>query len=394
MRQTHPALALATLFATLCAASAPAFAINGGQPGGYGVKNAAMGGASIALPLDAEAAANNPAGMAFVPKSVTLGLAVFDGRSSADYLLPGNRLENHTTLAVPTGGIQWPLDDRLSVGLTLAAQGVGADYEQPALPVPGAGNAKSSLKVAEFIPTVAWKAAPTLALGVALNLAAQRFDTSGVIVPAQVPGGLLPLPSHGSQSAHGVGLRVGALWQATPALTLGLNLKSRTRMSKLDGYADDLLAYSEGRIDVPAQVGIGVAWNASPSVTVAADWLRIGYAGLKVMQDPQGFGWQDLDVLRIGAAWDLDERLTLRAGLSRNTNPIDSARLAQNVLVPSLFDRAVTAGITWRHGAASELNLALEVNTRRSAAGTDASAGVGLTARARFLMIGWQHRFE
>jgi long-chain fatty acid transport protein len=394
MRQTPQRLALTTLSAALCAASAPAFAINGGQPGGYGVKNAAMGGASIALPLDAEAAANNPAGMAFVPKSMTLGLAVFDGRSSADYLLPGNRLENHTTLAVPTGGIQWPLDDRLSVGLTLAAQGVGADYEQPALPVPGAGNAKSSLKVAEFIPTVAWKATPALALGFGLNLAAQRFETSGVIVPAPVPGGLLPLPSHGTQTAHGVGLRLGALWQATPDLMLGATFKSRTHMGRLGAYADDLLAYSDGRIDVPAQVGVGLAWNATPTVTLAADWLRIDYAGIKVMQDPQGFGWKDLEVVRIGASWDAGERITLRAGLSHNSNPIATARLAQNVLVPSLFDRAVTAGITWRASAASEFNLALEVNSRRNATGTDASTGVGLSARARFVMLGWQHRFD
>ena len=71
-----------------------ALAINGAQLGGNGIKNAAMGGASIALPLDAVAAANNPAGMAFVPSSATLGLQVFHGDSSAQYVLPGNHLEN------------------------------------------------------------------------------------------------------------------------------------------------------------------------------------------------------------------------------------------------------------------------------------------------------------
>jgi long-chain fatty acid transport protein len=52
----------------------PALAVNGAQLGGYGIKNAAMGGASIALPLDAVAAANNPAGTAFVPASTSLNL--------------------------------------------------------------------------------------------------------------------------------------------------------------------------------------------------------------------------------------------------------------------------------------------------------------------------------
>lgn len=387
-------LALVALSAAVSFASAPALAINGAQPGGFGVKNAAMGGAAMALPLDAEAAANNPAGMAFVPRSFTLGLAVFNGESSADYLLPGNRLENRTTLAVPTGGINWPLSDSLSLGLTLAAQGVGADYTQPALPVPGAGNAKSSLKVAEFIPTLAWKASPEFALGASLNVVAQRFEASGVIVPAPVPGGLLPLSSHGSQGARGLGIRLGALWNPTPDLRLGVNFKSRTRMSRLDGYADDLLTYSDGRIDVPAQYGVGVAWNVSDRVTLAADWLRIEYASLKVMQDPQGFGWKDQLVLRLGGSWAIDDAFTLRTGYSRNSNQIAPSRLAQNLLVPSLFDRAYTVGLSWRANKASEFNVALEVNPRRTVAGTDASTGVTLSAKAYFLMLGYQHSFD
>jgi len=382
------------MFAALSLASASALAINGAQPGGFGVKNAAMGGAAIALPLDAEAAANNPAGMAFVPKSFTLGLAVFKGESSADYFLPGNRLENRTTLAVPTGGIDWPLGDRLSVGLSLAAQGVGADYRQPALPVPGAGNAKSSLKVAEFIPTLAWKAGPTLALGASLNLVAQRFEASGVVVPAPVPGGFAPLPSHGGEDAHGLGIRLGALWSPTPDLWLGANFKSRTRMSRLDGYANDLLAYSDGRIDVPAQFGAGAAWKVDDRVTLAADWLRIEYSGLEVMQDPQGFGWKDQPVFRLGGSWAFDDAFTLRAGYSRNSNQIVASRLAQNLLVPSLFDRAYTAGLSWRADKASELNIALEINPRRTVTGTDGSAGATLSAKACFLMLGYQHRFD
>ena len=58
----------AVLGALLCLHGA-AQAINGAQLGGNGVRNASMGGASIALPLDANAAANNPAGMAWVPSS-------------------------------------------------------------------------------------------------------------------------------------------------------------------------------------------------------------------------------------------------------------------------------------------------------------------------------------
>src|SRR5450631_32701 len=101
-RPPHLAAALAA-----AALHTGVLAVNGALPGGNGIKNASMGGASIALPLDAVAAANNPAGIAFVPSSTTLDLQVFNGHSSADYVLPGNRLENRQTQLAPEGGFIW-----------------------------------------------------------------------------------------------------------------------------------------------------------------------------------------------------------------------------------------------------------------------------------------------
>ena len=46
--------------ATLALLVSNAWAVNGIQMNGYGIKNAGMGGASIALPLDASAPVNNP----------------------------------------------------------------------------------------------------------------------------------------------------------------------------------------------------------------------------------------------------------------------------------------------------------------------------------------------
>ena len=70
MREHSRPRALAVALA-VAALHAGALAVNGALPGGNGIKNAAMGGASIALPLDAVAAANDPAGIAFVPASTT-----------------------------------------------------------------------------------------------------------------------------------------------------------------------------------------------------------------------------------------------------------------------------------------------------------------------------------
>jgi len=82
-------------------------------------------------------------------------------------------------------------------------------------------------------------------------------------------------------------------------------------MGRLDGYERDLLAYSDGRLDVPAQYGVGVAWQPTERLTLAADWLRILWGEIKAMQDPNGFRWRNQPVLRFGASWMLDERWTV-----------------------------------------------------------------------------------
>ncbi|MDN3922913.1 OmpP1/FadL family transporter [Roseateles violae] len=392
MQATRRLKLLAVAAATLASHGA-VLAINGAQPGGYGVKNAAMGGASIALPLDAEAAANNPAGMGVLPSSSTLGIQLFNGRSSANYVLPGNQLHNEQTQAAPEGGINWRPDPRWAMGLSIAGSGAGSDYGQPALPVTGAAAAMTTLRVLELIPTVAWTPSPQLSLGLGLNMAAQQFEAAGVIVPAPVPGGLYPVPGHGRQSATGVGLRAGLLWQAAEDWTFGISLKSRTRMGRLEGYEQDLLAYSDGRVDVPAQYGIGVAWRPSERLSLAADYLRILWGEIKAMQDPNGFAWRNQPVLRLGAAWQLDERWSLRTGLSLNKGQIDSARTLQNLLVPSINERAFTLGSSWQLNPQGEINLGYELNPRSTLNGTGPSTGTSLTSKVQMLLLGYHHRF-
>ncbi|WP_332742214.1 OmpP1/FadL family transporter [Hydrogenophaga sp.] len=378
---------------TVAAIHTGALAVNGALPGGNGIKNAAMGGASIALPLDAVAAANNPAGIAFVPTSTTLGLQVFRGQSSANYVLPGNRLANRQTELAPEGGFNWHLNSTVTFGISVSGAGAGSDYGQAALPVPGAGTAKTTLRVAEFIPTVAWKLTPDLALGLGLTLARQQFEADGVIVPAPVPGGLLPISGRGRQTANGVGLRAGLLWKPAADWSLGVNLKSRVRMGRLSGYDQDLLAYSDGRLDVPAQYGVGVAWQATERLTLAADWLRILWGDMKAMKDPNGFAWRNQPVLRFGAAWQLDDRWTVRAGYSRNRSQIDSSRTVQNLLVPSINKEAYTVGLSLRFDPHSELNLGYELNPRTTLTGTGASTGTSLTSKVRMFLLGYHHTF-
>ena len=385
---------LATALALVALGLSPgAWAVNGAQPGGYGTRNASMGGTSIALPLDAEAAANNPAGMAFVPTSVVQSAQVFKGNSSSQYVIPGNELHNSVVNAAPEGGVNWQVSPAWDVGLSLAFAGAGSNYRQPALPVPGAMNAKASLMVAELIPTVAWKPRADLAIGVGLNTATERFEAQGVIVPAPAAGGLLQLPAHGKQSAEGVGVRAGVLWKATPEFSIGASLKSKTHMSRLPGYQDDLLAFSDGHLDIPSQYGVGVAWQPLTRFTLAADWMRIDWGDLSVMKDPNGFRWRNQPVWRLGAAWAIDDTWTLRGGYSRSHSQIDSASAAQNLLVPSINDQALSAGASWRAGTGADVSFGYEFDPRRTLQGTGASTGTSLTSCVQLFLVSYQFAF-
>jgi len=172
-----------------------------------------------------------------------------------------------------------------------------------------------------------------------------------------------------------------------------MNVKSRARMGRLDGYDRDLLAYSDGRLDVPGQYGVGVAWRPTERLTLAADWLRILWGEIKAMQDPNGFTWRNQPVVRLGAAWMLDDRWTLRAGYSRNRSQIDPSRAVQNLLVPSINEQAYTAGLSWRVDPHSELNLGYELNPRTTLTGTGASAGTSLTSKVQMFLLGYHYTF-
>jgi len=383
---------LAAAAAGALALAPAAWAVNGAQPGGHGAANASMGGAAIALPLDAEAAANNPAGLALVASCVTAGVQVFHGDSSSRYVLPGNALSNRNTSPGPEGGVNGHPSSDWTLGLAMDTGGAGSDYRHPALPVPGADDARTSLAVVELLPTAAWRPRDDLALGVALNLARESFEAKGVIVPAAVPGGLLALPAHGVQRAHGAGVRAGVLWEAMPGLSIGANVKSRTHMGRLDGYEQDLLAYSGGHVDIPSEYGVGVAWHATPRLTLAADWLRINWGALALMRDPGGFHWRSQPVARLGAAWAATDDLTLRAGYSRSRRQITSDRTTQNLLVPSINDQAFTFGATWQATRASALSAGYEFDPRTTLDGTGASAGTSLTSKVQMLFASWQTR--
>jgi len=179
----------------------------------------------------------------------------------------------------------------------------------------------------------------------------------------------------------------------TPEVSIGASLKSKTHMSRLSGYQDDLLAFSQGHLDIPSQYGVGVAWQPLARLTLAADWMRIDWGALSVMKAPNGFRWRNQPVWRLGAAWAVDDAWTLRGGYSRSHSEIDNTYAAQNLLVPAINDQAFSAGASWRVGHASDVSFGYEFDPRRSLHGTGASTGTSLTSRVQLFLLSYQLGF-
>lgn len=382
----HPAAAaVAAAFLPLLLAP-PAQATNGYFAHGYGIKAIGMGGAAIALPQDALAAASNPAGMALVGNRVDFGLNWFrpTGREARIVGSPapfngtvydGN---NKKDFFIPEFGYNRMIDDALSLGVAVYGNGgMNTDYKT-AFPLFGASNPGVDLSQLFVAPTVAYQWAPGHAIGLALNLAYQRFKAHGLenFTAPSGPQQFSAFPANvtnlGYDDSFGYGLRVGYLGRLTPQFAVGLTYQSKTRMGEFDKYKG--LFAEEGGFDIPASYGIGVAFTPLDGLTIAADVVRIEYSKIKSIANPllpnlfqaplgtaggAGFGWRDVTAYKLGVQYAVGPQLTLRGGYNYGRQPIPASETLFNVLAPGVVEDHWTIGATWGLADKSELSFAL-----------------------------------
>lgn len=362
-----------------------AHATNGTMPHGYGIKAMGMGGASIALPQDAVAAANNPAGMAFVGHRTDLGLSVVMPRPEATIGGTGFDGSGVKAIAVPDFGYSRPLDARQSLGVSVYGNGVATQYDTSIAGAPGSGKDSAQLTQVIASPTYAVQLAPGHALGVSLDLVYQRFEVDGV---PDAPGRESP----GAASSFGAGFKLGWTSRLNEHWTVGAMYSARVHMGKLDRYK--ALLAREGQFDVPERYGIGVAWKPVPQVVVAADVMRVNWGDLdslaNALTDAEpGFGWQSQTIRRIGVAWDVSPAWTLRAGYSQGTRIISRDNTFLNYLAPVTPTTHVTLGGTYRLSDRDELSFAAARAFGASVDGAGPSTGVNVRMSQNWLGAAW-----
>jgi long-chain fatty acid transport protein len=371
------------LAVAILAFPATSSATNGYFSHGYGIKAKGMGGAGIALPQDALAAAINPAGMVLVGNRLDVGLDWFHpvrgseirGNAYPDADYDANDKQD---FFIPEFGYNKMLGERMSLGIAAYGNGgMNSDYKVNSFERFGAtGSSGVNLEQLFIAPTFAIKPAPGHAIGVSLNFAYQRFSAKGLgpfamTGPMQASAAPGSVTNNGTDAATGWGVRVGWIGQLTPDLALGATYQSKTAMSKLDKYQG--LFAEQGNMDIPENYGLGLAFKATPQLTVAADVVRINYSAIKsigngidhmtLLGNPlgadngPGFGWEDMTVYKLGVSYEANRNLLLRAGYNHGKQPIPGSETFLNILAPGVVEDHVTLGATWAIDSKSEISL-------------------------------------
>jgi len=359
---------LTTVALGLALAATGAQATNGYFAHGYGIKAKGMGGASVAMTHDAFAGANNPAAAAFAGNRWDLGAEIFSPKRSATRTMGGQQVahveSDKNYFLVPEFGYNMAYSDKIGLNLTVYGNG-GMNTEYPTNILNGQGKMGVDLMQLIVAPTVAYKLTERTALGVTPLLVYQQFEAYGLQGFGIQSGG----NNLGTESSSGFGVRLGYINKLSDTTSIGASYSPKVNMGRFKKYAG--LFAESGDFDIPANYAVGMSFQATPSVQVALDYQRIEYSGVASVANPSnpilqgvplgspngsGFGWQDINVVKLGVQWEMSPTLTLRAGYNRGDNPIRAADVTFNILAPGVMEQHFTLGGTMKLSKTDELS--------------------------------------
>lgn len=367
---------------------------------GYGMKAKGRGGASTAMTTDTFGGANNPATMVWVGDRVDIGVDLFrpdrdasrvgsfGGAGFVDGRADGNE---STNFLIPEFGYNKMINPDLSLGVTVYGNGgMNTDYPGgqldagvcaggapsgvPANLLCGSGNLGVDLSQLIIAPTAAFKVNPQHSVGVSPLIAYQRFKAYGIQPFGAISSSPANLSNNGYDSSWGWGVRVGWLGQLSSTVSVGASYSTKISMDSFDKYRG--LFADQGGFDIPENYNLGLAVKATSAVTIAADYQRINYSKVNSVGNPSnqtpcpgaaclgassasiGFGWDDVNVIKLGVEYAYSNRMLLRAGYNHTDNPIQSRDVTFNILAPGVVKDHATLGFTYMLEGNSEITMA------------------------------------
>ena len=392
-----------------------AVATNGLNQIGFGPESVGMGGADLAVARDTSALNTNPAGLVQIrDPRLDLGFAVGDMGDIRHRDVFGNDVNNDNRYPRlgNTGYARrlesWPV----TVGIGLFAQGgTGNAYRNLTTAFGTQDDLSILFRVARITPGFAWQVNDALSVGASL------VGTYADLEQDFFPDTSLNNPSDPSRSFFGfrlrdmtdfnAGIKLGLMYKASDRLTLGAAYTSKVDINLRGEMIVDFTGLGLGKvtyrdagaknIDQPEEFGIGAAFQASDRLLVSLEMTWINWsaavtrgttrasnpdnpAAPPVLENSIDYNWRDQYVFAVGAVYDWNAGLRLRAGYNYGRNPIPDASI--NPLLNTIDKQHLTAGFGYDLDNAWQVDGALEWSLRNSETYTNPELPFGPNAQA------------
>jgi long-chain fatty acid transport protein len=369
----------------------PAGATDGYFQVGFGARQSGMGGAGVADSTDAMAQTLNPAGIVGIGDQWQIGAAAFmpyrgyEATGAGFVARPGVESDGNF-FVMPNFAIVRQIDAQSAWGISVYGNGgMNTTYPDVANPACGGGSgifcggAAGVDLMQAFISVDYARQMGSLKIGIAPTMAVQRFMAKGLTG--------FGVPENGYDYSVGGGLRAGIEWEAMTGLRFGVSGQTKMYMTRFDKYSG--LFAEQGKFDIPAAVTAGVAFDATPDLTLTLDYQRIFYSGVPSIANSStlpppfgadngpGFGWHDVNVFKIGAEWQANDIWTLRAGYAYSDNPIKSTDVMLNILAPGVTQHHITAGASYKMSERNTVDFFTMYVPETKVTGPDVMGGAG-----------------
>jgi long-chain fatty acid transport protein len=113
-----------------------------------------------------------------------------------------------------------------------------------------------------------------------------------------------------------------------------------------------------------------------------------------------GFGWSDVDVVKLGVQWQATPTMVLRAGYNQSTNPVKAENVTFNILAPGVITKHFTLGGTYALSKNSELTWAYMYAPKSTVTGASmynsmlGASGITETVRMSQQSLGIQYGWK
>jgi long-chain fatty acid transport protein len=361
MKKTHRFFSLSISLLLIAMLTAPAGLVqasNGLRVITAGPRSLGIGGAGVANDPTSNTIFINPAGMNDVGNEFDLNFTVaFPQTTMGSSLAPAGNPDavnvggDDDGILLPNGSAVFSfMDNKLALGVgAFFSAGFSVDFPVSRLNSAITGNLYdrsgryANLKI---IPSASYRVMDNLTVGLGLDINYAFFQSDSAVL---TPGFPETAGTNRTDTALGIGGRVGLLYKPLKMLHVGATYITRQHFQQFSRYADLI---NQG-LDLPQEVALGLAIMPFTGATILTDFRWLDWSSGFIGQDIAlgGLQWRDQYVFAGGFQYDFDPHfdfpIQLRMGYNYGRSPITPQNAFQNLTIPLVLEHHLTFGFSF-----------------------------------------------